>query len=124
MTSLADSLGGGSLGKTFVKASVDPNTYWLWNESTYDIQTRKVNKGTMKPYALITTSSPAKYSDSHDAINPAIKIPTRSTDGRYLFNANFGILTLQVDFFVKNDPGFVGKRLKTIRKMDHSRRLL
>ena len=116
VTSLADSLGGGSLGKTFVKASVDPNTYWLWNESTYDIQTRKVNKGTMKPYALITTSSPAKYSDSHDAINPAIKIPTRSTDGRYLFNANFWYFNFTGRFFVKNDPGFVGKKAKDDQK--------
>ena len=110
-TQLQDSLGGGSSGKTFVKASVDRTTYWLWSASTYDIQTNKVSAGTIKPYALVSAGNKAYYDHNdivttgpqystpntrgtHDAkyyisVLSLGQIPLGETDGRYIFNANF-----------------------------------
>ena len=62
-TTYADSVGGGSLGKTFVRSSVAKETHWLWNTSTYDIQTNRAKSGTIKPYALIDVSSTAFYGE-------------------------------------------------------------
>jgi hypothetical protein len=56
-----NSMGGGSLGKIFTKATVDEQVYWLWNPPVYEIQTGRATTGTLKPYALITVNSPATY---------------------------------------------------------------
>ena len=57
----SNSLGGGSEGKVFTKATVDSQIYWLWNPSMHHIQTGEATTGTLKPYALITVNSPATY---------------------------------------------------------------
>jgi hypothetical protein len=63
VTSLAknNSMGGGSEGKVFAKSQADKQVYWLWNPTTYQIQTGKATTGTLKPYALVTINSPATY---------------------------------------------------------------
>jgi hypothetical protein len=60
-----NSMGGGSLGKIFVEAKTDEQIYWLWNPTTYQIQTGKASQGTLKPYALLDVSSPAAYGGVH-----------------------------------------------------------
>ena len=57
----ANSMGGDSLGKVFAKATADEQVYWLWNPTTYQIQTGRATTGTLKPYALITVNTPATY---------------------------------------------------------------
>lgn len=106
-TPLQDSLGGGSLGKMFKKAGVNKTTYWLWNASTYDIQTGRAKTGTIKPYALIEQNERA-YLQQDDLLpydptaKPGIRwhqnrrwtyhpysVPLSKLNGRFLFNSNF-----------------------------------
>ena len=58
-------MGGGSVGKVFVKANTEEQIYWLWNPTTYQIQTGKASQGTLKPYALLTIENPATYGGVH-----------------------------------------------------------
>ena len=60
-----NSMGGGSVGKIFAKASTEEEIYWLWNPTTYQIQTGRASKGTLKPYALLTVDTPAAYGGVH-----------------------------------------------------------
>ena len=69
-----NSLGGGSIGKTYVKTSTDSQVYWLWNPTTYQIQTGKATSGSLKPYALITLNQTANYAHSDSAITPVFGV--------------------------------------------------
>ena len=60
-----NSMGGGSVGKIFVKAQSDQEVYWLWNPTTYQIQTGRASTGTLKPYALLTVTNPAAYGGTY-----------------------------------------------------------
>tara|TARA_Y100000592_G_scaffold81682_1_gene129575 strand:- start:908 stop:5107 length:4200 start_codon:yes stop_codon:yes gene_type:complete len=60
----ANSMGGDSIGKVYSKAMVDEQVYWLWNPTTYAIQTGRATSGTVKPYAMIEIASPAVYNDT------------------------------------------------------------
>jgi hypothetical protein len=55
-------MGGGSLGKTYVKATVDTKTYWILDQSAIDIHHNNVSSATLRPFALITISSPVHWS--------------------------------------------------------------
>jgi hypothetical protein len=67
-----NSLGGGSVGKTYIKTSVDSQVYWLWNPTTYAIQTGRATSGSLKPYALITLNKHVDCGIFDIAIYPSI----------------------------------------------------
>jgi len=57
-----NSMGGGSKGKTYVKATVDTKTYWILDQSAVDIHHNNVSEASIRPFALITISSPVHWS--------------------------------------------------------------
>jgi hypothetical protein len=59
---LNNSMGGGSEGKTYVKATVDTKTYWILDKSAASIHHNEVSEANIRPFALITISSPVHWS--------------------------------------------------------------
>lgn len=71
-------MGGNSKGKTYVKASVDTKTYWILDQSAYDIHYNNVTQATLRPFALISIPAPAHWPN-----DDFIKISGRGSSAKY-----------------------------------------
>ena len=93
-----NSMGGGSQGKTYVKANVDTKTYWMLDAPATDIHHNRVGPDEsipvgIRPFALITINSPVHWSTddsvSGGANRPRVTIPLGGyADSRQIGNSN------------------------------------